>query len=309
MQRSESILVWAVSAIVVVIVLVAVVFGRNDELGTGAQSGDPKVASMVPGGQTPAVKAGVSDDVLNLLRDPGVATPGAQPDPAGGASAAPADANGVADANAADAALRERMPELRTLLGEFRLEGQVGGERYRVVMVKSGDTFGTLVQRWAGSLARGDEVRALNESLVPERLRSGDEIWFPWVEDVDLIEAAKARGEGIARVAVAKEPVAQENPPGNAPVVPSGGAPFAVVPADAGASPSAPLASGSTPAPKPESGDWRIVKSGESLWRIASDAVGPRRAQEYIDQILKLNPTLRDPGQVRAGDRLLLPKR
>ncbi|MBI5851916.1 MAG: LysM peptidoglycan-binding domain-containing protein [Planctomycetes bacterium] len=304
MQRSESILVWAVSAIVVVIVLVAVVFGRNDELGTGPQAVDPKLASMVPGGQTPAVKAGVSDDVLNLLRDPGVSVPGDQPDPAGGAGAAPVDANGVADANAADAALRERIPELRTLLGEFRLEGQVGGERYRVVTVRSGDTFGTLVQRWAGSLARGDEVRALNESLVPERLRSGDEIWFPWVEDVDLIEAAKARGEGVARAAVAKE-----NAPVNPPAVPSGGAPFAVVPADAGASPSAPLASGSAPAAKPESGDWRTVKSGESLWRIASDAVGPRRAQEYIDQILKLNPTLRDPGQVRAGDRLLLPKR
>ena len=304
MQRSESILVWAVSAIVVVIVLVAVVFGRNDEVQNPAlNGGDPKVASMVPGGQNP-LKAGVSDDVLDLLRDPGVAAPGAQPDPAGGGAVAPADANGVADANAADAALRERMPELRTLLGEFRLEGQVGGERYRVVTVKAGDTYGTLVQRWAGSLARGDEVRALNESLVPERLRTGDEIWFPWVEDVDLIEAAKARGEGVARAAVAKE-----SAPVNAPAVPSGGAPFAIVPADAGASPTAPLASGSTPAPKPESGDWRIVKSGESLWRIASDAVGPRRAQEYIDQILKLNPTLRDPGQVRAGDRLLLPKR
>ena len=277
MKRSESILVWAVTAIVGVIVLVAVIFGRTDAVvgdgGKSANGGQP-LENLIAGGGAVFTEGGPAEPGAGGSGEPG----------AGDAGSAKGDGKPVAAAAAAgtgepiDADLRARVPDLRTVLGEFRLEGQPDGERYRVVAVRYGDSFGSLVQRWTGSLDRKDEVRALNEGLVPEQIRAGEEIWFPWVDEQLLVDAAEQRR------------------PGGVPSAPAGLA--------ANLDPS--RSGGST---TPASGDWYKVKSGESLWKIAADRVGQGKAQAYIDEILRLNPTIVDPARVRADDRVLMPRR
>ncbi len=287
MKRSESILVWAVTAIVGIIVLVAVVFGREGNDAKAGGNGKQGVQELLAGGDSGAFTDAKTDSKIESGDPKTQPQPGGDPknggDPAPGAGVTP-------DPNAA---LRARTPEVRTLLGEFRLEGQPDGSKYRVVVARFGDSFGEMVQKWTGSTATADEVRALNEGLDPSRLRSGEEVWFPWVDDQILVDAWQARHDrGL-------------DPVRNASVDPS-------------RRPSGELGALANPAPanpKPATpgdaaqGDWRTVRPGETLWKLAADAVGQRRAQAYIDEILRLNPAIQDAGQIKAGDRVLMPRR
>lgn len=295
MKRSESVLVWSVAVIVGVIVLIAVVFGGDgsrkgaapDESASRRTDGALDLDKLVAldtdsssragadgkalDGDGRAAKSGDADGLGLSFRDI------ADRKGSDGEAGADAGAKPGEGAEATGPSPSPRLTDVRTLLGEFRLEGQPDGERYRVVTARYGDSFGALVQKWMGSLDREDEVRALNEGLVPERLRSGEEIWFPWVEDAILLEAHTAkRGRVTSGPA---RPVEASANLGEAPV------------AAAGAS------------------DWYVIKPGETLWKLAAKAVGTRRATEYINEILRLNPTVTDPGRIREGDRILLPKR
>ncbi|MGE0143329.1 MAG: LysM peptidoglycan-binding domain-containing protein [Planctomycetota bacterium] len=290
MKRSESVLVWSVAVIVGVIVLIAVVFGGDgsrkgalpDESASRRTDGALDLDKLVALDADPAGRAGkAADGEVSTPKSGDADGLGLNfrdiADRKDGDKGADAGAKPATDAPASGSSTSPRLADVRTLLGEFRLEGQPDGERYRVVTARYGDSFGALVQKWTGSMDREDEVRALNEGLVPERLRSGEEIWFPWVEDAVLLEAHDSRrgrlSGGPAR------PVEATANLGEAPV------------AAAGAS------------------DWYVIKPGETLWKLAAKAVGTRRATEYINEILRLNPTVTDPGRIREGDRILMPKR
>ena len=259
MKRSESALVYAVTGVLVVIVLVAVLFGGGPPA-TGDQSGE------------------VADDSEFVDLTDRVAEQGGDP-----VSAEPDLENemGVGEEEHGEvlAPLHRPAPDLRAVLGDFEVSERPDGAQFRLVVVQSGDSFSGLVERWTGSLERSTEVEAMNETVVPDRLRSGQVLVMPWVDDEELLDAYLDRAE--RRLA--------------------GGA--------GGGSTSGTAASS---APSPSVGSLATattytVQPGDSLWRIAERRVGPGRASAYIESILAANPTIGDASKVRHGVTIQLP--
>ena len=298
MKQNEKILVFAVTGFLVVILLVAIIFGKDG----------PRVEEPQGGGST-LVRS--LEDVLNDRAGNGVATrnPGedkrmgsdaelaGDPDTAGlaavdgdgsaGLSALPAPTDHVEADLVIGVPLAAMVPLLPPTPASLVTE-KLGLSRrehdYRLVRARSGDSLGSLVQTWCGSTDPYlDDAHGLNEELSV--LRIGQEVVLPWVDD-EVILAAYERRQTVVRpadfVAVAAD-VRATSPGGVAPALsPVRATPVAV------------------PSRKYK------VQPGDSLWKIAERLVGRRAVPAYLKKVRSLNPGL-DVDRLKVGQLVLLP--
>lgn len=269
MKRSESVLVYAVTAVLAVILVVAVVFGNEGE------AAGPSKESLAGGGLPKALGLGEDGaDPTDGFTDVG---PGVRP-----AAVDPGSEDPVTGPAAPELPSQYETPigplrasgnvaSIASILGPFRAENQIDGTRYRVVEIQRGDTFSELVQKWTGDLDKAPIVRALNESVDPAALRAGEELWVPWVDDAELLLAWQERTASPGAASVSRP---AETPRSTA--VPAGGEVHEIV-------------------------------KGESLWRIAEQRVGTGGASAYVQAILRANPSIRDASSIRAGEKIVLP--
>lgn len=301
MKRSESVLVYAVTAVLAVILVVAVVFGHEEPARAGGQGAGG-------GGGRPA-----ATDIAQLLDVTGFdESPESDERPKGGSSTAPgtfpgAGAGAGAEGPGTDQGTDEAdepssqfavpVGPLRAaagsggvaaILGAFELERSWNGELFRVYEVQRGETFSELVQRWTGDLEQTADVQALNEDVDLERLRVGQVLRFPFVDDAALLLAHEARR-------ATSRPV---------------GAPAVGAPAVGGSGVGVAEAAAKTAAsaqPSAAAGKAYTIQKGDSLWGIAEREVGAGKAEAYVRAILAANPRIQDAGRIRAGDRIELP--
>jgi hypothetical protein len=288
MKRSESVLVYAVTAVLAVILVVAVVFGHEEPARAGGQG---------VGGGRPA-----ATDIAQLLDVTGFDKTGVGSSevggPGAGESAAPAEIPVGDSAGAPGAIPGDSEPAsqfavpvgplraaagsggVAAILGAFELERSWNGELFRVYEVQRGETFSELVQRWTGDLARAADVQALNEDVDLERLQVGQILRFPFIDDAALLLAREAR-RAASRPAVAPASSAAGVAEASSKVLES----------------VQPLAAGKA----------YTIQKGDSLWGIAEREVGAGKAEAYVRAILAANPRIKDAGRIRSGDRIELP--
>jgi hypothetical protein len=246
MKQNEKILVYLVTGFLFVILAVAVLFGKD---------GIPRTTAAAETQKTGQTAASLED----LLRGPGKLLPAQEP------AQEPAL---LQQPLATNVQLGPPSPaeEVAMLLGRSRRDRDC-----RLVTARVGDSLSELVLRWCGSI----EFLALAERMNEDgsRLRVGQDVVLPWVDDEEILVALRDREAGRA---------------------PRRGA----VAADAAAS--------GTGEPVPAAFRLYSVKAGDMLWKIAERDVGARKAPAYIDQVRELNPGL-DVNTLRVGQELKLP--
>ena len=270
MKRNESVLVYGVTGLLLVILVVAVVFGNEGrdapisdlDSGAVAKAGADLMEGADPAGPSAADPSGV----------PSIAELMGQVD----GEFDPIEGEGEVQVGEVPLSLTVKR-SLSPILGENRVD-TTSGQPFRVVTVRYGDTFSGLLMRWCVT-DREDEALALNEELDFDRLRPGLEVYLPFVDDETVLEAYDRRQSEM--VAAAAEAVSR--PRQAAPV----------------ATPAVPAAT--------RTSRRHVVKPGESLWVIAVREVGARRAKAYIQDIMQANPQLSDPERIRAQTKLVLP--
>ncbi len=285
MKRNESILVYSVTGLLVVILGVAIAFGDG-----GVQAGsslDLKtleqlqgVVASKPADDPSGAGGSATTSTANAVDGSQVVEGGSPGNPVGptkDAATPPApalDAPLVAVAPpATDTATR-----VIVLLGESSRDGD-----YRVVSVRHGDTFSQLVQRWCGGVEKMDLAASLNEEFDLGRLEPGTRLYLPWVEDDVLLAAFERRrsGGGAATGTGLSGPRT----------------------ADAGTVPAVHRAPGAGGV------EDYTVKAGDMLWNIAVTRVGAGKANRFIEAVRDLNPDLRaDPNRLSVGKTIRLPK-
>jgi nucleoid-associated protein YgaU len=276
MKRNESILVYGVTGLLVLILFVAVLFGNERGDALASQSGD---GASEPGeASDPALELA---DLVNA--DPVAALREAEAKAAAEAAAAE-PVQGEPDSSPALAAAGPEPQPAED--GITELAPRVGD--YREVTVQRGDTFSLLVQRWCGSLDHLPVVQALNEDVQLDRLRPGRKLLLPWVDEQILDQAARERA------------LAGHRPDLDA------AAPEPMVGAAAAELPTAEPAV--APAAVPAEQRYELQK-GDSLWKIAVRVTGNQgKAPEFIQRILAANPGL-EPERLRVGQSIVLPAR
>ena len=312
MKRNESILVYGVTGLLVVILLVAVVFGNESSnnatpSGVVGKGGQGKAANQTRE-ETDVGKMidhnGVDIEGKLVRRDPAAGSQpptGVESKPSAGqpAPSAPVDAALNAGGNSAEA----KVPV--ALEAAFLLRSTREGE-YRKVTVQDGESLSTLMERFGIGQARREEVLRLNEMMPTlDRVRSGQQVILPWVDDAVLIAGEKQRRERETALAAEKR-AAKDGPRTNVPLAkpvpqPGPGAPrVGEWAGENGKAPAAkvPVAGGPTKDHK--------VKRGDSLWKIASECGG--NVTHAIEQIRALNPTV-DMDPLREGVVLKVPTR
>ena len=277
MKRSETVLVYGVTGLLLVILGIAVIFGNDPtanaaELTAGVGS-DPTVLIDDlddPNGVDPAI-----DEEEVPVDDPAATDPEPEPEPEPEVVSPLSMEPGVPHRTVND------------VLGESKIVNQYGINAYRLVEARPNESFKTLVEKWTGdSNSHLDLARALNEELDPTALRSGQEVVLPLVEDDVLLAAWQKRMD--SRTARHAADLARPRTSGNRATVP---------------------ASNPRTTPTPLRGTRNyVVKKGESLWKIAANEVGAAEAQKYINEIVALNNLL-NPDRIGAGTKLLLPPR
>jgi hypothetical protein len=271
MKRNESILVYSVTGLLVVILAVAILFGNEHgvQANTSGQARPLDELAGVNAAQASAPPAEGGDASRGLAPSSAGASPGDT-----NSALAPAEQPGtlygppvavpltmpapLAEATepAADPALQALM-----LLGDNKRDGQ-----YRIVTVRRDDTFSALVQRWCGGLDQLEVAESLNEELNLQRLEPGAKVCLPWVDDAKLVAAHLARKQR------------QDN---DAKVVTEAR----------------------------DKGLTYTIKSGDKLWNIAVARVGQKNATKFIDEVKALNPELlADPSKLGVGKTIILPR-
>lgn len=271
MKQNEKILVFAVTGFLVVILLVAIVFGKD-----GSRQPLPDEGAFASGSGAPGL-----EELLNRISG--------KPQPVGGAE--PLDPGaGVDPAVVQDRPLVVNVlpPPTPASLVTERLGLNQIRDGYRYVRVRSNDTLSGLVQRWCGSIDGYLALaRALNEELTV--LKVGEEICLPLVDDEVLLAAHEARRGSTGPVDATLDRASSAAPaPGNAAL--ASGTPSVPVEATASGSRSYQL------------------KAGESLWKIGEREVGLRNVPRFLQQVRELNPGL-DVDRLREGQTILLPVR
>lgn len=284
MKQNEKLLVYAVTGFLVVILGIAVLFGKDGSKPPApeAKEGTQSLTSILEG--TGAIPKAADKDKVGTepgaganhntgLPNPGeVGIPGGKP-----LVATPPPV-------AAD--------ELRLALGPSRRERD-----FRIVKAKRGDTLGKLVETWCGSVDQLEVAKGINEKW--ETLKAGDDVTLPWVDD-DKVLAAWQQDHPAAPA------------PGNGNLPASN-----VVPANAGGNGSKPVeavANGGKPeaAPKADAAPVAAtrlykLKHGESLWKVAEREVGRAGANDFIEKVKALNRNVADFERLREGVELRLP--
>ncbi|HLU40272.1 MAG TPA: LysM peptidoglycan-binding domain-containing protein [Planctomycetota bacterium] len=281
MKRNESILVYSVTGLLVVILAVAILFGNEpgvqaqtrtsvralEDLAGVATATEEEAARAVstttPEGVAPPVAPldeGIIPEPVTVPEpDPAARTPRVVPLVAdGGQPTAPDDEPVSPPASAPQQP--DPATQVLVLLGDSVRDGD-----YRIVTVRRNDTFSELVQRWCGSLDALEIAESLNEELNLQRLEEGTKVCLPWVDDAELLAAHLARKQRQEK----ESKVIQQ---------------------------------------ARSKGRQYTVKPGDKLWNIAVRAVGPKNAAKYIEQVKALNPELlADPSKLVAGKTIYLP--
>ena len=308
MKQNEKILVYAVTGFLVVILLIAIVFGKDGPRVEEPQGGSsPLVRSLEDvlkdraGDRAEEVVASgdsnsnpISDGELGDGLDEGGAPL------AGSATLADASAEDT-DSSTSPVALVAMAPPLPPTAASVVTE-KLGLSRrehdYRIVRARSGDSLGVLVQTWCGSNEPYfDEARSLNEELTV--LQVGQEVVLPWVDDEVILAAYERRRNAAPTVGV---DATAANAVWPTPAASPAASPASSAPASSAPASSAPISSAPVAAP----GRKYKVQPGDSLWKIAERLVGRRSVPSYLEKVRNLNPGL-DVDRLKVGQVLLLP--
>ncbi len=273
MKPNESILVYSVTGLLVVILAVAILFGNEQGAQAQTQARGKALDELVgvnaaldEARPTPSGNA-VGEGATPLKgSDLGVAPPEASTP--GNPAPPPESAPSVAPT--APLAMQSPVtpvpePDLATQalmwLGDSKRDGD-----YRIVTVRKDDTFSELVQRWCGSLDQLEIAESLNEELNLRRLEPSTKVCLPWVDDAKLVAAHVARKQKQeSEVKVVTE--------------------------------------------ARNKGLDHLVRSGDKLWNIAVARVGQKNANQFIEEVKALNPALMaDPGKLVVGTTIMLPR-
>ena len=191
MKRNETVLVYAVTGLLLVILLVAVVFGSQPS--NKVQPEREKSASL------PGVKSALLDgegigkpaSAAGDKTDVGTTDPGGIPavvtenDPENGTEEEILEAGPMPPKKPETVPLRKdtNLPSARIerLFGASERQGE-----YRLVKAWRGASLPDVVERWVGDKDRLQDVLAVNETLTND-IAEGDEVLVPWVEDETLL--------------------------------------------------------------------------------------------------------------------------
>ena len=272
MKRNETVLVYGATALLLVILGIAVLFGND---------GSPRDASAQNASALGSEQRRPTSFDELLLGKPEVADAGKKDEaqrPGPGAAEVPVTVPPVASSGPMQTVPLDRREAVRaagiSVLGESQRDGN-----FRVVAVKPGDDLASLVARWCGSPQREtlDLVRSLNETVEGNRITPGQKLVLPWVEDSVLLDKHIARlEEEDARRLAAANPKAES------------------------------AGEVRTPAPAGKAAQPYVVKEKESLWAIAARQVEKKKVPAYIEQILAANPGLL-PDKLKVGQKITLP--
>lgn len=283
MKQNEKILVFAVTGFLVVILAVAILFGK----GGARQPLDPAGGAAGPGGGTVSLEQ-MMDRMKGQLGAGRAGENAADEDGAGESGALLADGSG-AGRPLGDRSLSTNAtlpPPTPASLVTEKLGLNRRDHDYRFVRVRPGDTLGELVQTWCGTTdGYLDLARALNEELTV--LKVGDEICLPWVDDELVLAAWEARRAGRTAASMPRGDLAGSEP------------------VDATVRPGIESATAKVPAASPASRK-HTMQAGETLWKIGERAVGARNVPRFLEQVRALNPGL-DLDRLREGQTILLP--
>ncbi|MGE3174729.1 MAG: LysM peptidoglycan-binding domain-containing protein [Planctomycetota bacterium] len=314
MKQNEKILVYAVTGFLVVILAIAILFGKE---APGRVPGDLQRS------RTATAPRSLEDIMNERAGLPPIAVDDATQDPAGtplGGDDAPAQEPAGLDGASLDGTGRDRAnqdpagasesgsdgAETRPTTGQPLVANvqllpptpaalvteKLGLNRtergFRIVRARPGDTLGTLVQKWCGSLDHLEEAQGLNETLTT--LRVGQDVVLPWIED-EVLLAALADREADRAAGRSAQPLDAAVQPGRMQATPAATTPMAT-----------------TPAATPASAAVRTytIKAGDSLWKIGEREVGSKQVPSYLQRVRELNPGL-DTDRIREGQEIRLP--
>lgn len=298
MKQNERLLVYAVTAFLALILVVAVVFGDSPRAVTGSPPATrSSLGDILSGGGA----AGAVPEA-GPVRGAGDVAPSVSPT---GAAPTGAPTTGLSTPVAVKVEQPLRAPAptpaaiVKQKVGPYRRDHGV-----RFVTAKRGDTFSHLAKRWCGKVdGYVDEIGYLNETTT--LLKEGQTVGVPWVDDevlVAILEAEEVptlvKPEAASTLQATLEGTprpARSSGPGYA--VPEV-ARSAVAP-DAGevAGPAA------TAAPAFES---YKVKSGDTLWPILAKKFGNGKVPKLIERFKEMNPGV-DPNRLKVGVTIKLP--
>ncbi|HEX5052002.1 MAG TPA: LysM domain-containing protein [Planctomycetota bacterium] len=296
MKQNERLLVYAVTGFLAVILVIAVVFGREPGADAGKRTGsEVQGLSQLLGGD-----AGVEAD----KKAAGASETGA-PDP----SAPAASLSGLPTPGQVTPT-----PPLvagnRAQLAAELVAQQLGPNRrdrtVRFVRARPGDSLESIVRRWCGArdpfLA---EAKCLNEDLVV--LKAGQEVGVPWVDDDAVLAALEAQKPRLLASGPADGDLSLDGSLRDG-TRRDGGTNAAGEPTPATGRPSF-AEPGRTlegaVAPALRAGTTYTVKSGDSLWRIADRTYGSKEAGRMVGEIRRANPGLGET--LPVGKKLVLP--
>jgi LysM repeat protein len=280
MKQNEKILVYAVTGFLVVILGVAVVFGKDGKPTAPEPKNNESTKSLTQlleqDGLIKNDKAGPVD--ASSAGNTGV------PQPSDITKGPGKPLNAPPPPTAAD--------ELRLALGPSHRDRD-----YRIVKCRRGDTLGKLVDTWCGSIDQLDVAKGLNERW--ESLKPGEDVVLPWVEDERVLAAWRTDhpladssvGEALANAKVgdAEKPKAD-------------------VKSDK-SDKSDKTGSKTEKKAEPVAKGTRVykLKAGESLWKVAEREVGRGGASAFIEQVKELNPKINSFDKLREGTELRIP--
>jgi hypothetical protein len=206
MKRNETVLVYAVTGLLLGILVVAIVFGDQP---VAKLATNPEKTAELPG-VTPALMGVEDGDAAEKASQPSLEDAAGgitDVDPAGVIAAGePPAVDGETPAGEDPPTAKE--PDSVALsnpvvVQDARLEEAYGTSRregdYRVVKGWRGSSLVSIVERWTGSREALGEAKTLNESLGAE-IAQGEEILVPWVDAQHLLAAKDVRDASRAKI-------------------------------------------------------------------------------------------------------------
>ncbi len=277
MKRNDSILVYAVTGLLLVILVVAVVFGESKPAIANADGGNrPRVATL-PGVAPVNPEPEVDGEQTGIESAEGVETPknGDTTEPGNGrpnsaeieGSETQGDGKtGAGIGSEAPATASQGPVDLKATVvtSEMKLERALGmssrNRDFRVVKSRRGDTLGAVVQRWCGDSRYLPDAEAVNEHLIEGTLTTGQDVVVPWVEAEIILAAETVRAAAAGKAAHA-------------------------------------------------TGQLYSLQKGDSLWKLAKTRVGENKlVPAWLERFKQLNPEITDLSVLVVGQEVRLPR-
>ena len=298
MKQNERLLVYAVTAFLALILVIAIVFGDNPT--------------------TPARPSATGGTSLNDILNGAGTTPDADPEIAASDAVGEEQVVSVTGINGPAATKVEQPLRIKAPSAESQVMQKIGpytlehGYRsaYRRVEVKPNDTWQKIAKRWCLDAGYADEIQCCNESTTD--LRAGQKLLVPLAASDEQLLAELAAVAKPKLLVGGQDAAAAPRPATGAPLPASSSLPNFATPriersaeTAAAATPAAPP--GGAPVAAPAQGGFVIytVKSGDMLERILRKRFGQGhfRARKVVQQ---LNPGL-DVDRLRPGQTIKLP--